>query len=83
MLIGVLCRFMHDQQRLECQTGVIKINNVFWNIKQTLVKIVLSYIKRLDLADKMKRQLDVHEAMALVILAGAFVHGILLAMFAL
>ena len=56
---------------------------MFWNIKQTLVKIVLSYIKRLDLADKMKPQLDVHEAMALVILAGAFVHGILLAMFAL
>ena len=74
---------MHDQHGSKCQPGITQTYNDEWNVKRILVKIVLSYTTHLNLAEKMKRQLDVHEVMALAILAGAFAHGILLAKFTL
>jgi hypothetical protein len=59
------------------------VHGLNWNKKRTLVKIVLSYIPAISLAGGMKRPLDLHEIIALALLAGGFVHGTLLGIFAL
>jgi hypothetical protein len=43
--------------------------------------IVLSYSATIDLAVPMKRPLEVHEVMGLALLAGAFVHGVMMGLF--
>ena len=53
-----------------------------WNKKRTSVKIVLSYMIFIGLAGRMKRPVEIHEVMGLAILAGAFVHGLLMGVFA-